>query len=222
MDVNATEVRSNTPQIVPLEFYEDFEPDGKGGLSPVEFVKWQKKGVSTPAITIEKIDRLKPREAGNGRPSRPAAPEWAVLKPYYEAYKEGLEPPENGTPLPSWPGCPPGLAKALGQFQVRSVEDFVGMPDGQRDKINHPSVRMYVKQAEQFLKNKQLEHDVESVTADLRSENAELRKMVEGLQDALEQLKASKSEVIAPSDDATEEDADEKPKRRGRPPKKVD
>lgn len=211
MDLDTLNERDSVPQIVPLEFYEEFEPDGNGGLNPVEYVKWQKKGVSTPAITVEKIARLMPRKSAGNRPARPAAPEWAVLKPYYEAYKEGLEPPENGTPLSAWPGCPPGLAKALGQFHVRSVEDFVGMPDGQRDKINHPSVRMFVKQAEQFLKNKQLEHDVAAVTASLKDENAELKRTLANLQDRIEAMSA-----------AAPVEAEEAPKRRGRPPKKAD
>lgn len=184
MDVN-TNQRDTTPQIVVLDFFEEFvaDPDAgeEGGLKAIEFVKWQKKGVQTPAVTIDKIARLKARPAIGKRAARRASPLWEAVEPYYTAWKAGQEPPEYGTPLASWPGCPPPLASALKNFQVRTVEDFIGMPDSQRDRINYPGVRGMVAQAKQFMKSKETKDAVESVLAEKEAENAELRQKVEEL-----------------------------------------
>ncbi len=175
-------VRSDTPQIVVLDIWEDYQPDGKGNVVPVEMVKWQKIGVSTPAVTIEKIARLKERPATESRKGRPASPLWPAIEPAYNAWKNGNEVPMTGTPLGSWPGCPPGLSKALKNFQVRTVEEFVRMPDGQRDRIQHPGIRALVTVAEDFLKAKQAKDAVAEMTADVQRENDELRQMVQDLQ----------------------------------------
>ena len=195
MDLTSNQ-RDTTPQIVVLDFFEDFVPDSEagaeGGLKTLEYVKWQKKGVQTPAITIEKISRLKGRAQQGVRKARPPAPEWAVIEPYYNAWKAGQEMPEEGTPLASWPGCPPALAEALKNFQVRTVEDFIGMPDAQRDRISYPGVRAMVSQAQQFMKSKETKDAVEAVLEKKTAENEELMKMVKDLQDRVEELQEDK------------------------------
>lgn len=210
MEMN-TDERALGPQIVPLNFLEKVVPDGKGGQKVVEWVEWQKKGVQTPSITAEKIARLMPREPLDGKPGREAAPEWVVIEPFYKAWKDGQEPPESGTPLGVWPACPPGLAEMLKGCQVKTVEDFVAMPDDARRRINYPNISSFVPLGIEFLKNKELSAQAADLTEEVRRENAELKRMVEELQDNLEQLTAPKSEM-----------AEEAPKRRGRPPKKAD
>lgn len=196
-----SEQEARLPFIVPEEFWVDYEPQPDGSQKPVEWVRWVKKGMQNPATCVEKVSRISKVKDGN------VAPEWMVLKPYYEKWKAGEDAPINGTPLLAWPGATPQLVKALAPANIRSIEDLAEMEDSAIQRLAVPKLREYQKNARAYLEIQKTTFAVSGEVAKLRDdlehqrrENAELRALIEQY--------AIKKEQDDPA-----------PKRRGRPPK---
>lgn len=185
------------PAIRALKFWVEYESDpGKPNENKaVEYVEWVKIGVSNSAATVVKVSRL----MANPEKNRPAAEEWAMLADAYEAWRKGEEPPETGTPMAAWPGATPALIEALKGLGVKTVEDFVRMPDHEVTKIRIPNIRHMWNTAGEFLKTREGSNQIEAALAERDAENAELQRQ-------MAELKAQVAEM-APK------------KRLGRPPK---
>lgn len=58
--------------------------------------------------------------------------EWYVaFKGAYDAWKEGEELPEQGTPIKGWPVLSPGAQRTLIAAGIRTVEDLAELPDSE-------------------------------------------------------------------------------------------
>lgn len=195
------EQEGRTPQIAPEEFWTDYEILPDGTRKPVDWVRWVKKGMQTPATVVEKVARIS-RPNKNGQ----LAPEWIVLEPYYKSWKAGEAAPVSGTPLAAWPGATPQLVKALIPVNIRSVEDLSEMEDSAIHRISIPGLREKKTQARAFL-------EAQKTTALVSAEVVQLRED----KDALKRELAEMRELIEKF--AIKKDEEEAPKRRGRPPK---
>lgn len=183
------------PQIVPLDFWIDTEDDGAGGYRDVEWVKWTKKGTQNAAVTSEKVRRVQ------------KAQEWAALAPHYDAWKRGLDARAvvNGTPLNAWAGVTRDQVKTLAAFNLFSVEDIATLPDAQLVRVNVPNIRTLQAAARQFIAG---------------AGEARLAKQIAERDERIAFLEAQVEELIAlVKPEAVAEDAQETPRRRGRPPK---
>lgn len=76
---------------------------------------------------------------------------WAQIEPGYNAWKDGVELPETGTPLGGWAALNKGTLTALQREGFKSVEDVRDMPESMMGKIRVPGVRALVSQAATFL-----------------------------------------------------------------------
>ena len=123
--VSPETTQQNTPQIVPLRFWVDHEPeDQKGNYKAVEWIEWAKKG-SNGATVTDKVARV--------RKHNPAV--WSVCEAYYDAWAKGQEEPTEGTPLAAWPGVTRGQVDQLKLINLRSVEDLADANESTLERI---------------------------------------------------------------------------------------
>lgn len=114
----------------------------------------------------------------------------------YDAWKKGLEPPVDGTPLKEWPPITPGQMHTLTGLHIRTVEALAKCPDQVLQRAGMGAYALRDK-ARAWLESAENHGQVAEEVSALRVEN-------QALKDRLEQLEAA---VAA-----------NKPKR-GRPPK---
>lgn len=124
------------------------------------------------------------------------AAKWSVVGPAYEAWKNGQEIPEDGTPLAAWSGVTAEQADWLRKMGIRTVEDVRDMGDATAEKLQIPNARKLPALAKKFLEGEVLTQK-DAKIAEMEERIAAMTEMLE------EQMKAQ---------------ADDKP-RRGRPPK---
>lgn len=92
-------------------------------------------------------------------------------KAAYKAWKEGQEPPVNGTPLKGWPMLSPAQLQNLLHMGLRAVEDVAGMNDEGMRRYGMGALDLKNK-ATAFLK-------AQSGPAKVASENAALKVKVD-------------------------------------------
>jgi hypothetical protein len=111
------------PAIYPEKFWTEFK-EGANPVTdtPVEMVKYVKRGAPGSAVTIP-VEKIKK----NGL-------YWSVLQPWYEAWKKGDETPENGMPLSAWPGCSPADKERFNFLRIYTVQDVAAMTDADCDR----------------------------------------------------------------------------------------
>ena len=154
----------NIAAIHPVEFWTDYTP-GANGPEPHDWVRWVKKGVTNGATTEDKVSRVQKHD--------PAI--WAVLQPYYEAWKRGQDAPVTGIPLDAAPFATREMCKVLAGVHIRSVEDLANAEDAALSKLNIPGVRALREKARAYL-------DAQANVAGVAAELAQLRDMVAHLQ----------------------------------------
>lgn len=66
---------------------------------------------------------------------------WSIIGPAYDAWKNGQELPEDGTPLEAWSGVTAEQAKFMKAMGVRTVEDVRDMGDATLEKLRFPNAR---------------------------------------------------------------------------------
>ncbi len=60
---------------------------------------------------------------------------WEIVKPHYEAWKQGQTIPDFGTPLAAWNGVNHDQADILRAQAIRTVEELAMTPDSMLDKL---------------------------------------------------------------------------------------
>ena len=184
-----SEQEARLPFIVPEEFWTDYDVKDDGSRVAVDWVRWVKKGMQTPATITEKISRIsKPNKNGQ------VVPEWTVLEPYYKSWKAGESAPTNGTPLAAWPGATPQLVKALVPANIRSIEDLAELEDSAIMRLAIPGLRDKKKQAAAFLEAQKTTALVSGEVTKLRDENEGLRRDVAELKALIEKFAIKKEE----------------------------
>jgi hypothetical protein len=80
---------------------------------------------------IEFVKLLIPGDRNNCPVKRVDDEDRARWPKQYEAFKAGLEPPIDGTPLTEWPPINKSQVLELAYFNVKTVEQLAGVHDGQ-------------------------------------------------------------------------------------------
>jgi len=128
----------------------------------------------------------------------------------YDAWKEGREAPVNGMDLKNWPGVTPAQLKMCQGNNIRTVEDL--------SQANADSLRR-MGMGSVALKDKAISY-LESAGVNKNSEEVSALKIeMAALKAAIERRDAQIEKLMARDDD---DEADEAPKRRGRPPKQAE
>lgn len=159
-------------------------------VTPVEMVLWAKKGqhITTGQKTSMRITQ-----------ARREKQIWAVLEPYYNAWKAGQDAPLDGTALGAWPGVTPDQVDRLKMLRIRTVEDVAAMTDNDVDSFGMGGLSIR-QQARAFMEMKK---DRTAIAAEVSSQIGAFR-------DEIADLKAQL---------AAKSTTEEAPKRRGRPAK---
>ena len=152
--------------IMPIEFWTEYTGEG-ADLKASDWVRWVKKGDSMRPTVSEKVSRLKKGMIGEEI--------WAVIKPYYDRWKEGQDAPIVGMPLEAAPFATKEMVRVLGQVEIRSVEDLANAEEAALNKLPIPGILGMRAKAKALL-------DARANLAPVSEELAALRQQVEALQ----------------------------------------
>lgn len=181
----------------------DFKTEYLPGKDPVDMVLLAPKGEGhLKTQTWRRVHKLIPPKDVDDRVKESAtyqdmAAKWSVIGPAYEAWKNGNELPETGTPLAAWSGVTGDMAKALQAMGIKTVEDVRDMGDGAVSKLAFPNARKLPELAGKFLEGKDL--------AARDAENADLRERLATMEEMLKEAMADKPKRGRPR--KVEEDA---------------
>lgn len=115
---------------------------------------------------------------------------WEIIKPYYEAWKDGQELPADGTPLAAWHGVRPEMVEVLRAHRIRTVEELAVLPDSSIDQIKLPGLRNVRDAAKAWEQTA----DKRAVAADLAAKDAEIDALKQQMADLMAMLKGDPTE----------------------------
>lgn len=176
----------------------DFKTEYRVGKDPVDKVLVAPSGPAFEKTqTWHRIEKIRPPVDADenfkaSQSYQAMLARWEVVEPAYNAWKNGQEIPETGTPLDAWSGVTADQARALKAMGIKTVEAVRDMGDAAMSELRMPNARQLPKMAASWLET--------SDAAAKEAENAELRERI-----------AAMEEMLA--------ERQEQPKR-GRPPKK--
>jgi len=79
---------------------------------------------------------------------------WKAIGPAYDAWKKGMDIPEDGTPLAVWSAVSPEQVDVFRRMGLRTVEDVSTMSESAVDKLPFPNKRKFPQLARDFLANR--------------------------------------------------------------------
>lgn len=170
--------------IMPIEFWTEYTGEG-ADLKAADWVRWVKKGDSMRPTVAEKVTRLKKGMLGEEI--------WAVIKPYYDRWKEGQDAPIIGMPLEAAPFATKEMVRVLGQVEIRSVEDLANAEESALNKLPIPGILGMRAKAKALL-------DARANLAPVSQELAELREEVKALQKARDEALELADEMAKEAD----------------------
>lgn len=139
-----------------LEFKVKMNRAGK----PVEYVCYAPAHGIQSMQTWARVKDMIPPDGSNSRREPPGGKIfhmkaiWSQIEPHYRAWKEGIDMPEDGTPLSAWPGVNEAEIQALNRAGLKSVEDVANMSESSLDKLQLPNPRGFRDQARKFVEMK--------------------------------------------------------------------
>lgn len=173
-----------------LKFWTTYSPDGKGGMKATDMVAYAPIGEANLSVATEAVSRISkvvPWEPGSENIAVfQANQRWNIIKPAYEAWKNGHALPESGTALGAWPGIAPDTADALRMAGIRTVEEVAEMSDGIATRLPIPGLRDLRITAAAFLKAA----DRTKISTDLAKKDEELASMRAEMEEMRQLLKA--------------------------------
>lgn len=178
----------------------EFKTQYRAGKDPVDMVlvapigadfertqTWQRVSKITPPSDID--DTAKESMSYKDMVAR-----WSIVGPQYEAWRNGQELPDDGTPLGAWSGVTSDQATFLRSMGVRTVEEVAELGDASIEKLHFPDARRLPGMAKKWLAGEATTQK-DAKIADMEEQMAAMKELLE------EQMSANA------------------PKKRGRPPK---
>jgi len=166
---------------------------GEFAVAPVDWVTYQPMqgtdGGPPSLATSDKVRRLNPDNvvlaegADGGEKLTHMRAIWSVIGPAYQAWKEGREVPEDGTPIGTWPQLSSEDVEIFRMAGIRTVEQIANITDNMAAKLRMPNVHDLKKLAAMFLAN----HGAAKEAA----EKAALYEKIEMLTQRLDQVQAA-------------------------------
>lgn len=166
-----------------------FKTDYSNPNNPVDMVLLAPSGEGhLKTQTWHRVKNLVPPEQGDDRKRNADThvamlARWTVIGPAYDAWKDGTEIPENGTPLAAWSGVSPDIAELLRNMSIRTVEDVRDMSESAFTKLPVPNARKLPQLAREFLEG--------ADSAGKDAEIADLKERMDAMAAMLEDQKIS-------------------------------
>lgn len=134
----------------------EFKTHYRAGKDPVDMVLVAPIGAAFEKTrTWHRVQKLNPHRVPEGKRENDSykdmVAKWSVIGPAYDAWKEGSEIPDNGTPLEAWAGVTPEQVKFLKAMAIRTVEDVRDMGDRALEALRWPDARKLPKLAKEYL-----------------------------------------------------------------------
>jgi hypothetical protein len=136
------------------------------------------------ATTWHRVDKLKPKRGLGETDARSdhhlaMKARWELIEPAYNAWKDGYELPEDGTPLAAWSGVTADFAQILRNFGVKTVEGVRDLSEGDLQRIPVPDLRKLKTLAQEYLEQRPMA-EVQAELALARERLAAMEEMLEG------------------------------------------
>lgn len=165
------------------------DPEAPEAMKAVDYVAYGPRGALDRTVTVERISRLQSVQGGEDTDNlavQLARYRWDMIRPRYEAWKEGREMPVDGVPLAAFAALSPEDIDLLHINKVHTVEQLASMPDRLVQKLALPNVRALMEQAKMFLANADRTAASARMTQ-IEDENRALRARLEEIEKATSQ-----------------------------------
>lgn len=160
-------------------------------ITPIDYVEFGPPGAADRNKTQDKVSRLlktiKREPTSLNRAMHESNDLADHIRPLYEAWKNGQELPETGTPLAAWNVITPELAEIFKTRSIKTVEEIAELTDSGMQRVPMPGIRKLVDQAKLFLKSK----DQRAVASDLAKKDAEISALKTQMDELMSFLKAN-------------------------------
>jgi hypothetical protein len=189
------------------------EPIGELKNSEVHWVEYATRFNEQGQPTATNVDRVRALDParlhfdpnqGGGEKEMMFVSRWEIIGPAYEAWKEGRDAPQNGTPLDLWPGLTMEQAEIFRIAGIRSIEAVRDMDSNDLNKVNLPNASDFKKKAALFLENSDVaeaaarEMAKDQKIADMERTAADMAERMAAMEEMLKNAMLSKAE---PEDD---------------------
>lgn len=178
-----------------LKFWTDVEaevgPDGKptGEKIPVDWVSYGPAVIdgkpNTTYMVNEKVRRLHPDNfkiypgQDGGEMFKVVNLRWASISAAYDAWKDGRQPVESGTPLSAWSTLRSDELDTLLIYKIKTVEAVASMSDTMCSKMPLPNSWGLRDLAKEFLENNKKASENDTIE-DLKAEIERLKSALPG------------------------------------------
>ena len=203
-------------KIVVKRFWTKYKPNPANPDSMIgeDWVEYGPLGQLDRSVNEDKVSRLRAlqslADSGDNPAVQMAHARWDAIRPRYEAWKQGQEMPESGTPLAAWNAITPEQAEAFKMRGIRTIEEVAGLTDAHFERLPIPNMRVLVKQAQLYLESA----DTRKVAAHLESrdtvietlsqENADQKAQITALMERIDGLAKLVAKQGVPATDEVE------------------
>lgn len=185
--------QNQRPPIVTFEQreVEDRDESRRAGYKKYKTVDY---AIVTPSGSRDRLENLVedwlPRLQQNTDAGRWPQSWMQQIEEKYKAWKQGLDLPEDGTPIRMWPAASPTEVRQILGANIRTVEDLA-MCNEEGIKLMGMGGRMLKQRAEQYLKTA-------SNIGRVAEENNHLKQQVTDLQERLEAMQKVVDKLTPP------------------------
>jgi hypothetical protein len=123
-----------------IRFWTEYETRGGKTVEKdwVEFCAPGQAQLRTNVTSIGRLKRVLPNPDPDNEAAMIARDTWEAIRPQYEAWKQGQELPETGTPLAAWAGINAAQAEEIKKAGLRTIEEVADANDSILGAINLP------------------------------------------------------------------------------------
>ena len=191
---------ADVPSIYIHKFWTEYKPDASkaNGLREVDWVAYSPIGSVQKTMLTEAISRLScvlplTGKGADNPTIQMAHARWNIIKPQYEAWKQGREAPIDGIPLAAWNGVTTEQAQVFRMKGVRTVDEVSKLTDTHMQNMGIPGLLNIRENAKRFLEAQ----DKNVVTDALAKKDAEIAELRAQMAELVELVKEQKAAVAA-------------------------
>lgn len=134
-----------------IEFKTEYPASGDA----MDWVLIAPRGEAMESVqTWHRVKDLKPKGTEGGDIALVREMKWSAVGPLYDAWKQGNELPDEGTPLGAWSGVSADQAAHLKRMGITTVEHVRDMSESAVVKLPFPDARRLPKLAADFLSSR--------------------------------------------------------------------
>lgn len=167
---------------------------------PVDYVEWAPRHNAIFSQLSDRVEDWRPpkymKNDDDGMRANFFKARWDVVGPAYEAWKNGQEIPETGTPFAAWSGLVPEHAEVLKSHGYKTVEELAALTDSQMGRIQLPHMHKLRELSRQYLEGRERTGEIKRIN--------ELEEKLAVAMEMLEQATAPKKRK--PKEETVEED----------------